>query len=84
MENLILVDGEFRSFIRNGLERIIGANVIKKENKYVEALNKLSIRVLSSLLAIYLFSKIINIPNVKEYVTYFFIILFVALNVFFK
>jgi len=82
MSELILLDGEFRSLLRNGFERLIGTQIPKKENKYVDAANKLSIRVLASLLGIYLFGQLIAIPNLKEYVTYFFLGLFVFINFF--
>ena len=55
MDFLILLDGEFRSLIRNSLERIISTRFKKDNNKYKEILKKLSIRVVSSLIAIQIF-----------------------------
>ena len=79
---VILIEGEFRSLIRNSLERFIGVNLKKKEksmNKYLKIGFKLSIRVISSLIAIYIFNQIkSNDPegSIKEYVSYAMIALF--------
>ena len=66
----VIIEGEFRSLIRNFFEKIIGLNFKKKYNKKQEILLKLSIRVISSLLAIYIFNNVKNIQNIKEYVSY--------------
>ena len=66
----VIIEGEFRSLIRNFFEKIIGLNFKKKDNKKQEILLKLSIRVISSLLAIYFFNNVKNIQNIKEYVSY--------------
>ena len=70
MELAILIDGEFRSLIRNTLERIIGSNFRKDKNKNMEILKKLSIRVISSLIAIQLYGFLKDKPFVKEYTSY--------------
>lgn len=77
MNILVLVDSEFRSLIRNALERMIGNNFSKKENKHMELLLKLSIRVISSILAIKIFNNIKTITNVTEYTSYIMIAIFV-------
>lgn len=80
MDLLVLLDGEFRSLIRNALERVIGARFKKDEDVNKEILKKLSIRVVSSLIAIQLFSLIQkNIPDVKKYVSFIMIIIFLNL-----
>lgn len=80
MDLLILLDGEFRSLIRNALERIIGSKFKKDEDVNKEILKKLSIRVVSSLIAIQLFSFIQkNIPDAKKYVSFIMIIIFLNL-----
>ena len=80
MDFLILLDGEFRSLIRNSLERIISTRFKKDNNKYKEILKKLSIRVVSSLIAIQLFLFIQNnITDMKKYVSIIMFILFLNL-----
>ena len=80
MEMLILLDGEFRSLIRNSLERIISTRFKKDDNKYKEILKKLSMRVVSSLIAIQLFLFIQNnISDMKKYVSFIMIIIFLNL-----
>jgi hypothetical protein len=76
MELAILIDGEFRSLIRNTLERIIGSNFRKDKNKNMEILKKLSIRVISSLIAIQLYGFLKDKPFVKEYTSYAFLAIF--------
>ena len=80
MDMLVLLDGEFRSLIRNSLERIISTRFKKDDNKYKEILKKLSIRVVSSLIAIQLFLFIQNnISDMKKYVSIIMFILFLNL-----
>mgnify|MGYP001460634979 FL=1 len=80
MDFLILLDGEFRSLIRNSLERIISTRFKKDNNKYKEILKKLSIRVVSSLIAIQLYLFIQNnITDMKKYVSIIMFILFLNL-----
>ena len=80
MDFLILLDGEFRSLIRNSLERIISTKFKKDDNKYKEILKKLSIRVVSSLIAIQLFLFIKNnISDMKKYVSFIMFIIFLNL-----
>ena len=55
---LVLVEGEFRSLIRNTFERLIGNRFDKQDDPMKETLKKLSIRAVSSLLAIQLYSYI--------------------------
>lgn len=76
MDMFVIIEGEFRSLIRNFFEKIIGLNFKKKDNKKQEILLKLSIRVISSLLAIYIFNNVKNIQNIKEYVSYIMIGIF--------
>ena len=77
---LILISGELRSLIRNMLERIFKFTFKKKyKNKKIDILYKLSIRVISSLIAIYLFNMVKDNINVRKYVTYFMICVFIHL-----
>jgi len=77
MDLAILIDGEFRSLIRNTLERFIGKKFKKKEKKHMAILRKLSIRVISSLIAIQLYGILKKTPVIKEYTSYIMIALFV-------
>lgn len=79
---LILIDGEFRSLLRNIFERYIGLYIVKKNNKYLDTIGKLSTRVVSSLIAIYFYEFLILYPLFKIYTSYVFIVLFLILNVF--
>jgi len=77
MDTIILIEGELRSLIRNSLERIIGKRFEKKDNKNYDILLKLSIRVISSLIAIQIFKMIKNTPEIREYTSYIMIAIFV-------
>ena len=80
MDFLILLDGEFRSLIRNSLERLISTRFKKDDNKYKEILKKLSIRVVSSLIAIQLFLLIQTyISDLKKYISIIMLIIFLNL-----
>ncbi len=80
MDFLILLDGEFRSLIRNSLERLISTRFKKDDNKYKEIIKKLSIRVVSSLIAIQLFLLIQTyISDMKKYVSIIMFIIFLNL-----
>jgi len=81
MDLAILIDGEFRSLIRNTLEKLIGKKFKKKEKKYMAILRKLSIRVISSLIAIQLYGILKKTPVIKEYTSYIMIALFVYFTV---
>ncbi len=81
MNLFILIEGEFRSLIRNSLEKLIGNNFDKQKNPYLDIILKLSIRVVSSLIAIYIFNKLKNndkvlFNNIIMYTSYFFIAIF--------
>mgnify|MGYP001191242842 CR=1 FL=1 len=69
-ELLVLIDGEFRSLIRNTLEKLIGSKLKKQPNKYREMLRKLSVRVVSSLIAIQLYGYLKDIKPTKEIVSF--------------
>jgi len=77
MLSLILIEGELRSLIRNSLERIIGKNFNKKYNKNLDILLKISIRAVSSLIAIALFQYIKETPAIREYSSYILLIVFI-------
>lgn len=77
---LILISGELRSLIRNILERFVKFSFKKKyKNKKIKILYNLSVRVISSLIAIYLFNMIKDNINIRKYVTYFMICIFIYL-----
>lgn len=73
----VLIEGELRSLIRNCLEKVIGLNFKKRDDKISEIALKLSIRVISSLIAIYVFNNVKNIPKVRDYVSYLMIGVFI-------
>lgn len=76
----ILIEGEFRSLIRNAFERIIGDRIPKKENSNLDIINKLAIRVISSLIGIYIYNQLQTMPEIRQYSTYIMIALFFYLN----
>ena len=76
MDAIILIESEFRSLIRNFLTRLIGKN-IKKKNKNFNILFKISIRTVSSLIAIQIFNMFKKIPEIRNYISYIMIIVFV-------
>ena len=79
MLSLVLIDGEVRSLIRNSLERLIGYKFRSKKDKMKNILFKISIRVISSLIAIKLFSIVKNNELFKKYISFALIIAFVYL-----
>ena len=79
MLSLVLIDGEVRSLIRNRLERLIRYKFGSKKDKMKNILFKISIRVISSLIAIKLFSIVKNNELFKKYISFALIIAFVYL-----
>lgn len=77
----VIIEGEFRSLIRNCLEKVIGLNFKKKDNKIEEIALKLSIRVISSLIAIYIFNNVKNIPKIRDYVSIIMIAVFLYFTI---
>tara|TARA_B110000977_G_C10856697_1_gene408035 strand:- start:225 stop:461 length:237 start_codon:yes stop_codon:yes gene_type:complete len=69
---LVLIESEMRSLIRNAIERILG-----KQFKNKEILLKLSIRVISSLIGIYIFNQIKKNDNIRVHLSYCMIFIFV-------
>ena len=68
---LVLIEGEFRSLIRNTLERFIGKKVKRKiKNGNLKIIYKLSIRVVASLIAIFTFNNIKEYTDIRTYVSY--------------
>ena len=82
MDMFVLIEGEFRSLIRNALERVIGSNFKKQSDKNQQILLKLATRVIASLLAVFIYSKIKDVKDVKEYTSYIMIgiFLYFAMN----
>ena len=77
MLSIVLIEGELRSLIRNSLERIIGKQFSKKYNKNIEIALKISIRAIASLITIYMFEYIKSIPEMRKYLSYILVLLFV-------
>lgn len=79
LDFLFLIDGEFRSLIRNFLERIIGTKMGKQDCKFRDIASKLSVRVVSSLIAIQLYGFIQKQDKgIKNIVSIIFVILFIC------
>ena len=76
MDMFVLIEGEFRSLIRNALERVIGSNFKKQSDENQQMLLKLATRVIASLLAVFIYSKIKDVKDVKEYTSYIMIGIF--------
>lgn len=68
--NLILIDSEFRSLIRSTLEKVIGSKFNKKYSKTMGIILKLSIRVVSSLIAIQLYKELQKYEYIKQIASY--------------
>ena len=81
MENLILIDGEFRSLIRNTLEKIIEPMVKKQDTDNKKLLLKVSIRVISSLIAIKLYEIFKKNVDIKTYTSYILVFVFIYLTI---
>ena len=76
MDIFVIVESEFRTLIRVIFENFIGLSFKKRENKIQQILLNISIRFISSLIAIYIFNKINKFKNVKEYVSLVMICIF--------
>ena len=77
LDFLFLIDGEFRSLIRNFFEKIIGEKMKKQDCKLRDIASKLSVRVVSSLIAIQLYGFLQKQDNgIKNIVSIVFVILF--------
>ena len=77
---LVLIEGEMRSLIRNAIERILDKQFkkskSKSKSKSKEILLKLSTRVISSLIGIYIFNQIKENNNIRIYISYCMIFVF--------
>ena len=79
MDTIVLVEGEFRSLIRNTLERIIGKNFKKERTSNMKLLLKVSTRVVSSLIAIQVFNMIKSNVDLRKYASYLLVGVFVMM-----
>ena len=79
MLSLILIDGEVRSLIRNSLERFIGRKFGSKKDKLKNIIFKLSIRVVSSLIAIKIFSMVKDNESFKKNISFALVFAFIHL-----
>ena len=77
MDFLLLIDGEFRSWLRSFFEKAIGTQFKKRKNKYEEVVKKVAIRVVSSLIAIQIFGLVKKAPIVKNITSIVMLLLFV-------
>lgn len=84
MEYFVLIDGEIRSLIRNSLEKLLGYKLTPKKNKVKELIFKITIRVISSLIAIQLFKLIKPDESLKKYGSHALVCLFIYLAFFDK
>ena len=75
---MVLLDGEFRSLLRNTFEKLIGNKFEKDEDPMREIAKKLSIRVISSLIAVQLYTYLQSAsPQAKIYVSFIMIAVFI-------
>jgi len=79
MDTIVLVEGEFRSLIRNTLERIIGKNFKKERTSNMKLLLKVSTRVVSSLIAIQVFNMVKSNVDLRKYASYLLVGVFVMM-----
>ena len=76
MSMLILMNNEFNSLFRNTMQKLIGLKIKKNENKYIEIVIQVSIRIVASLISMYLLQFINTEPDIKKYVSYIGIFIF--------
>lgn len=76
MSILLLLDGEFRSWLRSFFEKAIGTQFKKRKDKYEEVVKKVAIRVISSLIAVQLFTMAKKTPIIKNVTSYAMIVIF--------
>ena len=79
MDSYVLIEGEFRSLIRNTLERFIGKNFKKERTSNMKFLLKISTRVVSSLIAIQIFNMVKSNIELRKYTSYLLIGIFVMM-----
>lgn len=72
----VLLEGEMRSLMRNACELVIGSKFNKKYSNIENIVLKLSIRVVSSLIAVYLFNNLKSNSNIKTYLSYIMVLIF--------
>ncbi len=76
MDLFILVDGEFRSLIRNSLEKIISYKLPQQKTKEKEILFQIATRCIASLIVIQLYNVIKKNEDIKKYASYILIFAF--------
>lgn len=80
MNYFILVESEFRSLIRYLLQLIIGGQVPEKKNKLMNVLSKVSVRAVSSLIAVWFYGLIQQNVNFRRLSSWTLVAIFVLLN----
>lgn len=73
----ILIESEFKSLIRTGFENIFSLFFKKKDNKIFDIILKLSIRVVSSLITVFLIKFFQINFKVRKYISYILIVIFI-------
>ncbi len=77
LDYFVIIEGEFRSFIRNMFERIFKLRLQnKKRDKRLQMIINLATRVVCSLIAIQIFKLANNIPNIRMYLSFLMIAIF--------
>jgi hypothetical protein len=77
LDYFVIIEGEFRSFLRNMFERIFKLRFKnKKRDKRIQMIINLATRVVCSLIAIQIFKLTNNIPNIKMYLSFLMIAIF--------
>jgi hypothetical protein len=76
LDYFVIIEGEFRSFMRNMIERLFKLRFKKKRNKRVEMIIALASRVVASLIAIQIFKFANKIPNIRMYFSFLMIAIF--------
>ena len=80
MNVITLVEGEFRSLLRNGAEKILGPMTQRRKNPKLIIINSIAVRVVSSLIVLYFWQFIGRNKELRRYVSIFFVLLFIGLN----
>lgn len=80
MDNLFLIDAEFRSLTRNLVNRILYLYTKRKKSAILDVFNQTFIRCIASIIGVYIFNNISKIKYFKIIISIVLTLLFLLFN----